>query len=85
MVVINIEVKEPVPAPVPPRTFVLRLTEEEMKAVMEVANFGGRLPGGFDSPYYVDKLADVNETFNSIWGMCPSDIRLGLLNKKKTK
>lgn len=78
----KIEVKATIPAPPPPRTFVLTLTEDEMKAVMEVANWNGIVSSETHIPNYVASFQDVRRVFTKIWWGVPKEDRDNLLVKK---
>ena len=78
----HVEVKKSAPLPVPPPTFVLTLSEEEMKAVMEVANFNGLLSATQPRHYYVKSLDEVHRVFKGIWWNVPQETRDALLLKK---
>lgn len=79
----RVEVKKPVPLPVPTQTFVLTLSEEEMKAVMEVANFNGLLSETRTRHYYVKSLDEVRHVFKEIWWNVPEATRDALHLKSK--
>ena len=78
----KIDVIEPMPVPMPPRKFVLELTEEEMRAVLEVANFNYLVADACKYPSFVKDKSDVQKVLHDLFFKFPEPVRDSLRRYK---